>query len=123
MFVVFVEASVTSHYFCMSEEQESIVDARVCEIEDEMDEDEDENDETSTIRFSYFFEDMHELVTNYAHLHHEHLLKATTLLELALWKAVILRSRDDKQELTRVECRKNADRCAEIVIKLALTFL
>jgi hypothetical protein len=55
-----------------------------------------------------------------AHLHHEHLLMAT---KLALWKAVILRSRDDKQELTRVECRKDADRCAEIVIKLALTFL
>jgi len=59
MFVVFVEASVTSRYFCMSEEHESIVDARVCEIEDEMDEDEDENDETSRIRFSYFFEEMH----------------------------------------------------------------
>jgi hypothetical protein len=120
---VLVEASVSSRYICMSEDHRSIIDARVCEIRKEMDEDEDENDETSRIRFSHFFEEIRELVTNYAHLHHEYLLKATTILELALWKAVILRSRNDNQELTRVECRADAGRCAEVVTKLVLTFL
>ena len=127
MYRVLVEASVSSRYICMSEEHASIVDARVCEIRNEMDEDEDEdedeNDETSRIRFPHFFEEIRELVTNYAHLHHEYLLKVTTILELALWKAVILRSRNDNQELTRVECRADAGRCAEVVTKLVLTFL
>jgi hypothetical protein len=107
----------------MSEDHRSIIDARVCEIRNEMDEDQDENDETSRMRFSHFFEEICELVTNYAHLHHEYLLKATTILELALWKAVILRSRNDNQELTHDECRADAGRCAEVVIKLVLAFL
>ena len=131
MYRVLIEASVSSRYICMSEEHASIVDARVCEIRKEMDEDEDEdedenedeNDETSRIRFSHFFEEICELVTNYAHLHHEYLLKVTTILELALWKGVIFRSRNDNQELTRVECRADAGRCAEVVTKLVLTFL
>ena len=47
----------------MSEDHRSIIDARVCEIRNEMDEDQDENDETSRMRFSHFFEEICELVT------------------------------------------------------------
>ena len=95
----------------------------IMSIEDEMDEDEDKNDETSRIKFSRCCEEIRDLVTNYARCHHEHLLEATTILELALWKALLLRSSDDKQGLTRVECRTDAGRCAEVIIKLVLTFL
>jgi len=123
MYRVLVEASVSSRYICMSEEHKSIIDARVRDIQNEIDEDEDQNDETSRIRLLHCCEEIRNLVTNYAILHHEHLLKATTILELALWKAVFLRSRNVNQELTRVECRADAGRCAEVVIKLVLTFL
>ena len=73
--------------------------------------------------YSQFFEEIRDLVTSYARLHHEQLQEATTILELALWKALLLRSSDDKQGLTRVECRTDAGRCAEVIIKLVLTFL
>jgi hypothetical protein len=68
------------------------------------------------------YEEITDLVTNYARLHHKRLHEATTILELALWKAVIL-SRDDNQELPHVECKTDAGHCSEVVIKLVLTFL
>jgi hypothetical protein len=54
---------------------------------------------------------------------YQKLKESTSLLELALWKAMILCSRDDNQELPNVECKTDAGRCAEVVIKLVLTFL
>jgi len=113
MFRVLVETSVSSRSVCMSEEHCSIIDARVLAM------DIDDDEETS----NHNYQEIRDLITNYAHLHREYLLEATTILELALWKAVILRSRDDKQELTRAECRTDAGRCAEVVIKGVLTFL
>jgi hypothetical protein len=56
------------------------------------------------------YEEIHDLVTNFARLHYEQLQEATTILELALWKAVIFH-KDDKQGLTRVECRSDLDHC------------
>jgi hypothetical protein len=73
--------------------------------------------------YSQFFEEIRDLVTSYARLHHEQLQEATTILELALWKAMIICSRNDKQELIQLECRTNASCCAEVVIKLVLAFL
>jgi hypothetical protein len=63
------------------------------------------------------------MISNYALLYNEFLLEATTILELALWKAAILRSSQDYQARTRVECRADAGRCAEVGIKGVLTFL
>jgi hypothetical protein len=59
-----------------------------------------------------YYDEISDLVTIYARLYHEHLQEATTILELAHWKAMILRSSGDKQGLTRVGCPK-----------LVLTFL
>ena len=105
----------------------SIIDARVLAMDDEIrrrDADVDEiGEEDDERRIAHNYEEIRDLVTNYARLHHEHLLEVTTILELALWKAVILRSRNDNQELTRDECRADAGRCAEVVIKLVLAFL
>ena len=121
MFRVLVEASVSTRHTCMSEEHKSIIDARVLAISiNRRDADEDDENEGTIIQYYY---EIRDLITNYAHLHHEYVLDATTILELALWKAVILQSRDDKQELTRAECRTDAGRCAEVVIKGVLTFL
>jgi hypothetical protein len=118
IFRVFVEASLSSRYICTCEEHQSIIDARLREIDDEMGEDEDEDYHPSR-----YFVEIRDLVTIYVGLYHGLLLRITTILELALWKAVIFRSRNDNQQLTRVECRADAGRCAEVVIKLVLTFL
>jgi len=124
MYRVLVEASVSTRHICISEEHKSIIDARVLAMNDEINRrDADEDDENEGTIIQYYYE-IRDLITNYAHLHHEYLLEATTILELALWKtAVILRSSDDKQELTRVDCRIDAGCCAEVVIKLVLAFL
>jgi hypothetical protein len=100
MYRVLVEASVLSRYIRMSEEHRSIIDASVLDINDEINEDKER-----------YFVEIRE-VTNYARLHHEHLLDATTIIELALWKAINLHSRDGNQGLTRVEYRTDAGRCA-----------
>jgi hypothetical protein len=125
MYRVLIEASVSSRYICMSEEHRTTIDARVREIDDEIttiaEEGTDDDADAGTI-IQYYFE-IRDLVTNYARLHHEHLTEVTTILELALWKAAILLSSDYKQGLTRVECRTDAGRCAEIVIKHVLPFL
>jgi hypothetical protein len=121
-FRVLVEASVSSRYICMSEEHRSIVDARVCEIRKEIMSIVEDN-QFNVDLVSQYNEEIRDLVTNYAQLHIKHLLEATTILELALWKAIIFRLRDTNQELTPGECRADASRCAEVVIKLVLTFL
>jgi hypothetical protein len=127
MYRVLVEASVSSRYICMSEEHQFIIDARVREIQYEI--------RMSCLR-SYeeglelyddtiidYYEEIRVMVTDYARRHHEHLTEATTILELALWKAMILRSSGDIQGLNRVQCRTDAGCCAEVVIKYVLTFL
>jgi hypothetical protein len=128
-FRVLIEASVSSRNICMSEEHQFIIDARLREIRNDfMNTDVDimnedvgiEMDEETIIGY---YEEIRVMVTDYAHRHHEHLTEATTILELALWKAMILRSSGDKQGLTRAECRTGAGRCAEVVIKLVLAFL
>jgi hypothetical protein len=111
MYRVLVEASVSLRYICMSEEHRSIIDARVLDIKH------------GNVDEERYFVEIRDLVRNYARLHHEHLLDATTILELALWKAIYLHSRDCNQGLTRAECRTDAGRCAEVVIKLVLAFL
>ena len=52
--------------------------------------------------YSQFFEEIRDLVTSYARLHHEQLQEAATILELALWNAMIIRSRNDKQDFKRL---------------------
>jgi hypothetical protein len=125
MFRVLVETSVSSRSVCMSEEHRSIIDARVCEFEYENDnanlEEEDDNETERRIVHSYV--EIRHMISNYALLYKEFLLEATAILELALWKATILRSSQDNQARTRVECRADAGRCAEVVIKGVLTFL
>ena len=123
MYRVLVEASVSSRSFCMSEEHRSIIDARVSEFEDEDNNSNIEDDDKAERRIVHSFVEIRKMISNYALLYNGFLLEATTILELALWRAVILRSRDDKQELTRAECRTDAGRCAEVVIKGVLTFL
>ena len=99
-----------------------LADPRVVEIQYEMRSIDDEDYEEE-VRIQYYLEIINK-VTNYARLHHKRLQEATTILELALWKAMILRSRDDNnQECTSVKCKTDAGRCAEVVIKLVLTFL
>lgn len=83
-----------SRYICTSKEHRSIIDARVWDILDDeaitrFEEGIDE-DEGTIIQH---YEEIHDLVTNFARLHYEQLQEATTILELVLWKAVIFRSR------------------------------
>jgi hypothetical protein len=124
MFRVLVETSISLRSVCMSEDHRSIIDARVCEFEDEDDSAnlEEDDDETER-RIVHSNVEIRTMISNYALLYNEFLLEATTILELALWKATILRSREDYQARTRVDCRTDAGRCAEVVIKLVLTFL
>jgi hypothetical protein len=111
----------------MSEEHQFIVDARLCEIRDDfMNADvgvmnEDLGIEMDGEMIIGYYEEIRVMDTNYARLHHEHLTVAVTILELALWKAMILCSSGDKQG--SVECQTDAGRCAEVVIKLVLAFL
>jgi hypothetical protein len=124
MFRVLVETSVSSRSVCMSKEHRSIIDARVCEFEDENDNaNPEEDDDEAERRIVHSYVEIRTMISNYALLYNEFLLEATTILELALWKAAILRSSQDYQARTRVECRADAGRCAEVGIKGVLTFL
>jgi hypothetical protein len=123
-FRVLVETSVSSRSVCMSEEHRSIIDARVCEFEDENDNAilEGDDDEAER-RIVHSYVEIRTMISNYALLYNEFLVQATTILELVLWKAAILRSSQDNQARSRVECRADAGCCAEVVIKGVLTFL
>lgn len=111
----------------MREEHQSIIDARVREIKNEImrisERACEKGTEIDDERIINYYEEISDLVTNYARLHHEQPIEATTILELALWKAIILRSSNDKEGFTHAECWTDAGRCAEVVIKLVRTFL
>jgi hypothetical protein len=60
----------------MSEEHKSIIDARVLAMDDEINRrDADEDDENEGTIIQYYYE-IRDLITNYAHLHHEYVLDA-----------------------------------------------
>jgi hypothetical protein len=96
----------------MSEEHQFIIDARLCEIRNDfMNADvgvmnEDLGIEMDGEMIIGYYEEIRVMVTNYARLHHEHLTVAVTILELALWKAMILCSSGDKQGLTLSSVRQ-----------------
>ena len=117
MFQVLVEASLSKNYLCcMSEEQQALVDEHVQAFYPDYYHVQIQGDIVD------YFRSMRDLITGYAQQHLEKVTEATIILELALWKAV-LSSRNNDQEISRVECRALAGSWAEVVIKGMITYL
>ena len=132
MFSVLVEASVSKRSICMSEEHRIEVDARLGEIEidieengdssdDDDDDDDDHGDDEEDGENVQYYEEIRDMVTGYARLHHRQLKESITILELALWKTMICSKVDDQE--SRNERRTSGGRCLEVVIKHVLAFL
>ena len=115
MFSILVEASVSKRLVCMSDEHRIEVDARLREIEIEIEDDDVEE------RNVQKYEEIRDMVTSYVRLHHGQLKEAITMLELALWKTMICSNVIDQE--SRSECRTAGGRCFEVVIKHVLAFL
>ena len=115
VFSVLVEASVSKRSICMNKAHRIEVDARLHAIEIDMD------DARLHERHFQYYEEIRDLVTRYVQLHHGQLREAITILELALWKAMICLKVDDQE--SRNECRTNGGRCLEVVITHVLAFL
>jgi hypothetical protein len=108
MFTVLIEASVSKHSICMSKKHQSEVDARLNRI----------NFVEWTIKN---YEEICDLVTSIVQLHHRQLKDLITILELALWNAMICSKVDDQE--SRIESRRSGGRCFEVVFKNVLAFL
>jgi hypothetical protein len=117
MFSVLVEASVSKRSVCMSEGHRFEVDARLREIETNI-----ENRDFRTNPNLDYYGEIHDMVTSYVRLHHGQLRESITILELALWKAMICSKVVNDQE-SRNESRTSGGRCLEVVIKNVLAFL
>ena len=80
MFSILVEASVSKRLVCMSDEHRIEVDARLREIETNI-----ENRDFRTNPNLDYYGEIHDMVTSYVRLHHGQLKEAITILELAFW--------------------------------------
>jgi hypothetical protein len=118
MFQVLVEASLSNHFLsCMSEEQQALVDEYVLAFYPDH-----HHVQIQGGHIVDYLRSVRDFITYYAQQHLNELKEATTILELALWKAE-LSSRNDDQKITRDKCRTLAGRCAEVVIKLMISYL
>jgi hypothetical protein len=68
-----------------------------------------------------YFEEIRDLVASFVRLHHGQLKELITILELALWNAMICSKIDDQE--SRNESCTSGGRCFEVVIKNVLAFL
>ena len=116
MFSVLAEVSVAKRLICMNDEHRIEVDARLQEIETNI----EYRDIRTNPNLDYYGE-VHDMVTSYVRLHHGQLMESITILELALWKTMICSNVDDQE--SRKECRAAGGRCLEVVIKHVLAFL
>ncbi len=108
MFTVLVEASISKRSICMSEDHQSKVGARLNRIDFV----------EWTIKY---YEKICDLVASFVQLHHRQLKKLITILELALWNAMICSKVDDQE--SRNESCISGGWCFEVVIKNVLAFL
>ena len=130
VFSVLVEASVSERSICMDNEHRIEVDARLHEIEidiengdsSDYDGDGDDGDEEEDGENVRYYEEIRDMVKRRVGLHHGQLRESITILELALWNAMICSKVVDDQE-SRNEHRTSGGRCLEVVIKHVLTFL
>ena len=128
MFWLLVEASVSKRSSCMSSEHQMEINSRINGMSYTAARGRDER------------EQLRQLITEYAQLYNQQLKEATTLIELALWKAKVDESnhasiktdgncpnigRDEKrakaEALTREECRVKCG--AEEVVPSILSYL
>ena len=69
------------------------------------------------------YEEIRDMVTSFAKLHHELLKEATIILELVLWKSLLQTMRKSGKLVSRRECRTTKGQYFEVIIPHVLSFL
>ena len=69
------------------------------------------------------YEEIRDMVTSFAKLHHELLKEATIILELVLWKSLLQTMRKSGKLVSRRECRTTKGQYFEVIISHVLSFL
>ncbi|KAL3758063.1 hypothetical protein ACHAWU_002996 [Discostella pseudostelligera] len=117
VFGVLVEASVSSRNNCMSTDHRIEIDQWIAEYEEFL-------GTMNSIHMGPFYEELRTLVIQFTQEHREFLLIVSTMLELALWKAVLNESLLENNDRTiRSDLRVNAGQMFQVAIPNVLSFL
>ena len=109
VFRFFVEASVSSRNNCMSTDHRIETDQWIAEYEGFL-------GIMDSIHMGPFYEELRTLVIQFTQEHREFLLIVSTMLELALWKAVLNESLLENNDRTiRSDLRVNAGQMFQVV--------
>jgi len=119
---VLVEASVSRRSVCMSLEHQLHIEKAITQ-----------KTEVKSCSFhqkyEYDYENIRQMVTEYATFYHNQLVDATTLLELALWKMALIETLQLNQNITmddhstREKIRSDSGKLFNVVIQIVLSFL